>query len=128
VENRRQFIKKITGLLSGITVLSGVLFTFLKPLYGKSAGILSTGTNNVSGPKVRVTPLNSFGVMGATNIEIIRDEWRLDIMGKNGRSLSYTYNEILRIPSFERKVVLTCPGFFENHGLWKGLEMLRFPD
>ena len=135
MEDRRQFIKKIAGLFSGVTILSGILSPFLKPLYGKESDILLTkgsmdrnslkmgSQNHTASGKVKVTPLKSFGVMGETGIKIDNDTWNLEIISKDGNLTRYTYDEILRFPVIEKKVVLTCPGFFENHGLWKGFSI-----
>jgi len=130
MEDRRQFIKKITGFFSGITILSGILPSFLKSLYGKESDILLSRVSkkrssrlNIVNRGIKFTPLSSFGVMGKTDIQIDKDEWNLEIAGIDGNLLRYTYNEILKLPSFEKKAVLTCPGFFENYGLWRGFSL-----
>ena len=135
MENRRQFIKKLTGLFSGVTILSGILSPFLKSLFGKESNILLAGgymdrdslkaasQNGVASGRVQVTPLRSFGVMGVTDIKVVKDEWNLKIESREGNQLKYTYDDILKLPAIEKMVVLTCPGFFENHGLWKGFSL-----
>jgi DMSO/TMAO reductase YedYZ molybdopterin-dependent catalytic subunit len=129
MDNRRQFIKRITGLFSGLTILSGILPPFLKSLYGKESDILLAGeyidssSARIFERKIQIKPLESFGVMGKTDIQVEKDEWSLEIISKGGNYIKYTYNEILNIPSLEKKAVLTCPGFFENHGLWKGFSL-----
>ena len=130
MDNRRQFIKKITGLFSGITILSGMLPSFIKSLYGRESNILlpedlmdRSPTQNIYGQKIKVTPLNSFGVMGMSDIRVNKDDWTLEIYSKEGNLINYTYEDLLRFPSFEKEGVLECPGFFTNHGLWKGFSL-----
>ena len=135
MEDRRQFIKKITSLFSGITILSGILPPFLKSLFGKESNILLSGgymdrdslkavsQNDIASRRVHVTPLRSFGVMGVTDIKVAKDEWNLEIKSREGNLIKYSYDDILRLPPVEKEVVLTCPGFFENYGLWKGFSL-----
>ena len=135
MENRRQFIKRLTGLFSGMTILSGFLPPFLKSLYGRESNALLAGgymdkdsmkavsSRHVTSRRVKVTPLRSFGLMGETGIKIVKDEWDLEINSKKENLLKYTYDEILRLPSFEKMEALECPGFFTNHGLWKGFSL-----
>ena len=135
MENRRQFIKKIMTLFSGLTTLSGILPPFLKSVQAKGLNILPSNgymdnnslkhvsQNQLASRRIKVTPLKSFGVMGATDIKISEDEWNLEIDNKSGRLIKYSYDEILKFPVIEKHVVLTCPGFFQNHGLWKGFSI-----
>jgi len=39
------------------------------------------------------------------------------------RPLSLTYAQITALPAIEREVLLICPGFFANHGRWKGFSL-----
>lgn len=121
MENRRQFIKKFAGAFSGISFFSGFFSPALKHLFG--AGTMDK--NSAKSRKIQVTPLKSFGVMGKSDIEVNQEKWRLEIHDKEGGKLEYSYDDILSLPSVERKIVLLCPGFFENHGLWKGFSLGR---
>lgn len=71
----------------------------------------------------RVTPLNDFGTMGTTDYKVNLNEWRLEIAGGVAKPLRLTYQEIRALPSIEKYVLLICPGFFANHGKWKGVSM-----
>jgi DMSO/TMAO reductase YedYZ molybdopterin-dependent catalytic subunit len=42
--------------------------------------------------------------------------------------LRLTYEQIRSLPAVEKKVLLICPGFFANHGLWKGISMKSLLD
>lgn len=127
MENRRQFIKRVAGIFSGISFFSGLFPSALKPLFGaatKSRGEQKYISSGHTDPvKIQVTPLESFGVMGKTNIEVDLDQWRLEIEDKYGRIFKYSYDEIIILPPVERKITLVCPGYFENHGLWKGFSL-----
>lgn len=126
MKNRRQFIKRIAGLFSGISLLSVLFPPVLKSLFGAgSMGGTSQiiSSDRVNPRKIQVTPLESFGVMGKTDIEVDLDKWRLEIEDKYGRIFKYSYDEILKLPPVERKITLVCPGYFENHGLWKGFSL-----
>ncbi|MFC1494097.1 molybdopterin-dependent oxidoreductase [Thermodesulfobacteriota bacterium] len=124
MENRRQFIRRVAGIFSGISVLSGLFPPALRSLFGAGSMGRDNQGNMSSGPgnprKTQVTPLKSFEVMGKTDIEVNLDQWRLKIEDKYGAIFEYSYNEILKLPPVERKIILVCPGFFENHGFWKG--------
>ena len=39
------------------------------------------------------------------------------------KELRLTYDQIRALPSLERPVLLICPGFFANHGRWKGISL-----
>jgi len=47
------------------------------------------------------------------------------IAGKVKTPLKITYSQILGLPAIERRVLLICPGFFSNHGLWMGISILE---
>jgi sulfoxide reductase catalytic subunit YedY len=51
------------------------------------------------------------------------NKWRLQVVGRAEKTLQLKYEEILSMPSVEREVLLICPGFFANHGAWKGISI-----
>ena len=61
--------------------------------------------------------------MGETDYDVDLHEWRLVVTGRVKTPLALTDQEILSLPSFERNVLLICPGFFANHGRWKGFSL-----
>ena len=66
--------------------------------------------------------------MGLTDHGVNLDTWRLEVTGHVKKPLSLNYSQLIDLPSIERKVLLICPGFFANHGTWKGIsikELLR---
>jgi sulfoxide reductase catalytic subunit YedY len=74
---------------------------------------------------LNVTPLDDFGTMGVTEFSADIKKWRLEVGGDVETPLRFTYEEILSMPSIERKVLLICPGVFANHGNWKGISIAR---
>jgi len=127
MENRRHFIKRVACIFSGISFFSGLFPPALKNIFGAgiksgdAQGNISSGNRDPG--EMQLTPLESFGVMGRTDIEVDLDKWRLEIEDKYGRIFKYSYDEILTLPPVERKITQVCPGYFENHGLWKGFSL-----
>jgi sulfoxide reductase catalytic subunit YedY len=69
---------------------------------------------------LKIVPLHRFGTMGDTDEKIDPDTWRLVVDGEVNRPLSLTLPQVLALAPVEREVLLVCPGFFSNHGRWKG--------
>jgi len=72
---------------------------------------------------LEITPLEDFGTMGPTDWVVNLDTWRLEVSGQVKRPLSLTYSQLTALPAIERAVLLICPGFFANHGRWKGVSI-----
>ena len=102
MHKRRQFFKIVLGWLTA----SGL----------KNSRLLHAG-------KEPLTPLKDFGTMGLTDHAVDLNQWHLQISGRVKSPLTLTYSEILTRPSIEKEVLLNCPGFFFNRGLWKGISM-----
>ena len=135
MSNRRQFLRIGAGFLASIGVLFSPLFSAVQWVHAKAQKIiLPRGTKEESlihrDPKsldasnLDTTPLKNFGTMGQSDYEVNLEEWRLEVTGRVKAPLKLTYPEILALPSVEKKVLLICPGFFANHGQWKGISML----
>ena len=77
---------------------------------------------------LEATPLQDFGTMGLTEHPVQLSSWRLSLAGHVTQPLELTYEDIRSLPSVERKVLLICPGFFANHGRWKGVSMRALLD
>jgi sulfoxide reductase catalytic subunit YedY len=56
------------------------------------------------------------------------NKWRLEVTGNVRTPLELTYTQMQSLPSVERDVLLICPGFFANHGRWKGISMKALLD
>jgi DMSO/TMAO reductase YedYZ molybdopterin-dependent catalytic subunit len=132
--NRRAFLKTIFGFLTGMGLLLSPFLSILRAAYAKAQKvILPKGTRRESlirrNPaaldtrNLDITPLRDFSTMGLSDYEVNLDDWRLEVVGHVGMPLTLTYSQILALPSIERNVLLICPGFFANHGRWRGVSM-----
>ena len=74
---------------------------------------------------LEVIPLKEFETMGLTDHEEDIKTWRLKITGRVQKPMSLSYDQVLSLPAIERKVLLICPGFFSNHGQWKGISVTQ---
>ena len=74
---------------------------------------------------LEVIPLTEFETMGYTEHSVNVKQWRLNISGKVKKPLQLSYEHILDLPAIERKVLLICPGYFSNHGLWRGVSIME---
>ncbi len=72
---------------------------------------------------LEVTPLENFGTMGLTDHGVNIEKWGLEVDGHVKKPLRLTYEEIKKLPSVERNALMICPGFFANHGTWKGFSL-----
>jgi sulfoxide reductase catalytic subunit YedY len=142
METRREFIKLTMRSLAGLGFLLGSSFSGVRRVWAKTKKvILPRGTQRESlvnnnpadldARNLEVTPLKDFGTMGLTDHEVNLDTWRLEVTGHLKKPLSQDYSQITGLPSIERNVLLICPGFFANHGTWKGIsikELLRMAE
>lgn len=131
---RREFIKSGIRFLAGMSLFFGSLSSGARWVYAKAGKIiLPKGTKRESlvyrNPEsldtrnLDITKLKDFGTMGLSDHTVDLDAWRFEIAGRVKRPLTLTYPEILSLPSFEKKVLLICPGVFVNYGLWRGVAM-----
>jgi DMSO/TMAO reductase YedYZ molybdopterin-dependent catalytic subunit len=134
MKERRQFLKTALGVLAGVGVFFTSGHSFLRPLWGKEPKIiLPKGTKwesligrnpaDLDTHNLDITPLKDFQTMGPTENKIDLNKWRLEVTGRVKSPLILTYSQVLALPSTERQILLICPGFFANNGLWKGILM-----
>ncbi len=134
MKERRQFLKSALGAFAGLGVFFTSWYSLFRPLWGKDPKtILPKGTKRESliqknpadldSRNLDITPLKDFQTMGTTENKVDLDKWRLEVTGRVKRPLNLTYSQVLALPSTEKQVLLICPGFFANNGLWKGILM-----
>jgi DMSO/TMAO reductase YedYZ molybdopterin-dependent catalytic subunit len=139
MNRRREFLRVSIGFLASMGLLLSPLFSAVQSAYAKAKKtILPKGTKRESliykNPRLldtrnlETTALEDFGTMGMSDHEVNLNEWRLEVTGRLKTPLRLTYSEILASPSVEEKVLLICPGFFVNHGEWKGISMKTLLD
>jgi DMSO/TMAO reductase YedYZ molybdopterin-dependent catalytic subunit len=134
MKERRQFLKTALGALAGAGVFLTSWRSFLRPLWGADPKTILpketkrkslTGKNpaNLDTSNLDITPLKDFQTMGTTENKVDLDKWRFEVAGRVKKPLMLTYSQVLELPSTDKQVLLICPGFFANNGLWKGISM-----
>lgn len=126
---RRDFAGLIVGVL-GASALFGSVGAVARRAWAASRKVLTRATTRQSlihenpadldTTDMAITPLDEFGTMGPTDRVVDLATWRLEIAGLVKRPASFTYAELTALTAIEREVLLICPGFFANHGRWKG--------
>jgi DMSO/TMAO reductase YedYZ molybdopterin-dependent catalytic subunit len=122
MDGRRQFVKKILGSLAILGVWLHPLFALAGTAYAKMQTFLAKAKPARKDGEW-VTPLNQFKTMGVVKYDVNLKDWRLSITGNVKNPLSLTYEQLHAFPAVEKNIVLVCPGFFTNHGLWKGVSI-----
>ena len=145
MNTRRQFIQKTLTCFTAIGVFFNPVYACIKSAYAKAKRILvprGTEMKSLIGEDpadldtrdLEIIPLKNFETMGDTEHTVNLEQWRLEVTGKVKKPFELTYSQILELPSIERKILMVCPGFFANQGLWKGvsiwdlLEMAEIPE
>ncbi len=134
METRRGFIKLATRRLAALGLLLGSSYSGVRWAWAKTKKvILPKGTKreslvnknpaNLDASNLEVTPLKDFGTMGLTDHEVNLDTWRLEVTGHVKKPINLHWSQLIGLPSIERNVLLICPGFFANHGTWKGISI-----
>lgn len=132
MSTRRHFLRLALGSSAGATLL-GPLGSAAQRAWAAAKKVLGKGTTRDSlihedpaaldTTQLEITPLEEFGTMGPTDEVVNLDTWRLEVSGQVKKPLQLTYAQLTALPSVERAVLLICPGFFANHGRWKGVSM-----
>ena len=136
MNTRRQFMKVATGLFAGVGVFLNPWLNMLQSAYAKvQKTILSADTKlkdlvlkepgTLDTRNLKPTPLNRFQTMGKVKYKVDLANWRLKVTGKVKHPFELSYKEIKALPPIEREVLLICPGFFAQHGRWKGISLAR---
>jgi sulfoxide reductase catalytic subunit YedY len=136
MHNRRQFLKMITGFVSGMGLLFSPLANGARDVLAKAKKIiLPKGTRldsligkhpaNLDTRYLELTPLEELATMGLSDHHVALDKWRLEIGGHVQRPRTLTYNQIVQMPPIEKNVLLICPGVFAYHARWKGISVAK---
>ena len=138
MEKRRQFLKKIFGFVAGVSISLTPAFSLLKAALAKSARtILPKGTKTETWsirtpliwmPLISKSAPERFRHHGPSDHAENLERWRLQVTGGVKNPLRLKYDEILAMPAVERSVLMICPGFFANHGKWKGISIRTILD
>jgi DMSO/TMAO reductase YedYZ molybdopterin-dependent catalytic subunit len=132
--SKRRFLKISIKFITGIGFLASPLFSWIRLVRAKvqkmilpkdfpRKNLVDKNPADLDTHQLDITPLKDFGTMGITDQETDLDTWHLKVEGLVERPFQLTYSQILALPAIERDVLLICPGFFANHGRWKGISM-----
>ncbi|MBT4267585.1 MAG: molybdopterin-dependent oxidoreductase [Deltaproteobacteria bacterium] len=116
-------------LSPGFGLVSTALARIKKIILPKNtivANLLRKHPRTIDTRNLEITDLKEFQTMGTTLFKVAEKDWRLKIRGKVDSKKNLTYSEITALSSVEKDVLMICPGFFAQHGTWKGLDMGRF--
>jgi DMSO/TMAO reductase YedYZ molybdopterin-dependent catalytic subunit len=135
MKTRRTFVTLAFGGVLGVGFLLRPFFSALQWAWAASRRVLAKGTKRESlihdnpatldTTNLEITPLEDFGTMGPTDQFVDREKWRLEVSGQVKQPLAMTLSQLTALPSIEKEVLLICPGFFANHGRWRGVSIGR---
>jgi DMSO/TMAO reductase YedYZ molybdopterin-dependent catalytic subunit len=131
---RREFLKRASLFFAGVLIWLSPFFSLLHKAFGEARKIiLPKGTPRetlidkdpatLDARNLEITPLDRFGTMGLSDYREDLEKWRLEIRGQVKNPLTLTYQEIRALNAVQRNVLLICPGFFANYGMWKGVSI-----
>ncbi len=133
MQTRRRFLVCALGHGLGGGLLLGLLGTARqrawaagRKLLAKEArreSLINDNPATLDTTNLSLTPLEQFGTMGPTDRIVDLATWRLEVTGQVTRPLRLPYAQLTALPSIEREVLLICPGFFANHGRWRGVSL-----
>lgn len=135
MKTRRQFIKYAVEFFIGLSSFFSIISSWLANAYAQTKRILlpkGTDVSTLSSKNpadldtrnLEVRPLEEFETMGQSDYKVDLQSWRLIVEGNVAAPIQLPYSRLLELPSIERKVLLICPGFFANHGSWKGVSLM----
>ena len=134
METRRNFVKTVFAGIMGLGFILEPISSTARLLYAKAEKIIvprgtpretlkNKNPKDLNTKNLEVTPLTEFGTMGLDDLKVDINKWRLLVEGSVGKSLSLSYSELTALPALEKTVLLICPGFFANNGVWKGVSV-----
>ena len=133
MQTRRRFTALAFGsVLAGDWLLSPIL-SAMRRAWAATRKVLAKGTGRetlihenpaaLDTTNLEVTPLEDFGTMGPRDLAVDLSTWRLEVSGQVKQPLRLSYSQLTALPAIEREVLLICPGFFANHGRWRGVSI-----
>ena len=134
MDTRRHFIKNTFLFLGSIGLFFAPISALIRKAWAKTKRIILPKNTKMSSlvnenpatldtRNLEVTPLSDFETMGLSDHEVNLDTWRLEVAGDVGKPLNIAYSQLTAMPVVERNVLLICPGFFTNHGRWRGISV-----
>jgi len=132
--NRRGFLRQALIAISGAGMLTAPVRFLLGLAHSQTSktrvpkdtpwtALRNENPKDLDTSDLPVTPLKDFGIMGLEDYSPDLAAWRLIVDGEVDKPLRLIHAEVLDLPAVERAVLLICPGFFANHGLWTGVSI-----
>ena len=133
MDNRRGFLKQMAGGAAGF--LAACCTGSSKPAFAWAAArrrlpkgtepktLVNENPQDLDPRDLEIQPLEQFGTMGLSDRAVTLKDWRLVCEGHLSREIRLTYDQVRALPPLEKPVLLICPGFFANHGTWKGFSL-----
>ncbi|MBA4395336.1 MAG: hypothetical protein C0407_17430 [Desulfobacca sp.] len=133
-QSRRKFIGGFFCAFGGLALLMEPMLSFWSKAWGKikkrvlsretkPESLVNENPENLDARNLDITPLEDFATMGLSDHPVDLKQWTLKVEGLVQTPLRLSYEQIRAFPSLERKVLMICPGFFVNQGLWKGISI-----
>ena len=129
VNGRRQLLARAGVAVLGVGATAGT-FGLVKDFLGQYSlydGMQTFTTNGFTAP---ITPNSDHYVVTQNPIDPTPniDVWRLEVTGLVGNSGSYTYAEVLNLPSISRAITLECiangpGGHLMSTAVWQGISL-----
>ena len=134
MKNRRHFVKLSAGVVAGVGLFFNPWFNVVQNVYAKvkkkllpadtmMKSLIMETPEHLDTRNLKPTPLNQFQTMGKARFKVDLEKWRLKVTGKVKNPIELSYAEIKELPSIEREALMICPGFFAQHGRWKGISL-----
>ena len=134
METRRKFLQVTLKCVTGLSLFFSPLFRSVNVVFGKAKRIILPSSTEMESlvdknpaeldtRNLETIPLKDFRTMGLSDQMVDLKDWRLEVTGRVKKPLSLTYAQVLARPAMEKTVLLICPGFFANHGRWKGISI-----
>ncbi len=131
--DRRLFLKQLAGYPTGFLLtfiywisqpeISWAAARRLLPKGTRLETLVNENPALIDARNLEIQPLGKFGTMGLSDHATDLNTWRLTVSGEVKKGFSLTYDQIRDLPGIEKPVLLICPGFFANHGRWKGFSL-----
>jgi hypothetical protein len=133
-QTRRTFMGRVLAAGGGLALLMEPMWSVWSEAWGKikkkvlsrettRESLVNENPGNLDARNLENTPLEDFATMGLSDHPVDLTHWTLKVDGLVKKPLRLSYAQIRAFPSLERKVLMICPGFFVNQGLWKGISI-----
>ncbi len=71
-----------------------------------------------------IDPTPTLNTTGVPPKDFDLSSWYLEVKGKSvGKELRLSYEDLQKLPTVKKKVLLICPGFFADYAEWEGVPL-----